>query len=203
MLLGRAVAERNPVDPLVAALPRGGVPIGFEVSRVLGCELDVLVVRKVGVPFQTELAMGAVGEKGVVVRNREVMRAARITEAVFETVVAAETMELETRVGIYRDAADPIDPAGKTVIITDDGLATGSTALAAVDVARASGALEVWVAVPVAPADSITRVEAAADHLIVLHRPQHFMAVGAWYRDFSQTSNAEVSDLLRRSREDG
>ncbi len=203
MLLGRAVAERSPVDPLVAALPRGGVPIGFEVSLVLGCDLDVLVVRKVGVPFQTELAMGAVGEKGVVVRNREVMRAARITEAIFETVVAAETMELEARVGIYRDAVDPIDPAGKTVIITDDGLATGSTALAAIDVARAGGALEVWVAVPVAPADSIARVEAVADQLVVLHRPQRFMAVGAWYRDFSQTSNAEVCDLLRRSRADG
>lgn len=203
MLLGQAVAERNPPAPLVAALPRGGVPVGFEVSRALGCDLDVLVVRKVGVPFQTELAMGAVGERGVVIRNRDVMRAARISEPVFESVVAAETAELEARVAIYREVAEPVDPAQRTVIITDDGLATGSTALAAIDVARAGGAREVWVAVPVAPVDSIRRVEAAADQVVVLHRPQHFMAVGAWYRDFSQTSNDEVRDLLRRSRQDG
>jgi putative phosphoribosyl transferase len=200
VLLGQAVAERRPVGPLVAALPRGGVPIGFEVSRVLGCDLDVLVVRKVGVPFQPELAMGAVGEQGVVVRNREVMRAAHISEAVFETVVSAEIAELEARVAIYRQVAEPIDPAGRTVIITDDGLATGSTALAAIDVARVEGALEVWVAVPVAPSDSIARVEAEADQMVVLHRPHRFMAVGAWYRDFSQTTNDEVRDLLRQSR---
>jgi putative phosphoribosyl transferase len=203
VLLGQAVAERAPVKPLVAALPRGGVPIGFEVARVLGCDLDVLVVRKVGVPFQTELAMGAVGERGVVVRNLEVMRAARISETVFETVVAAETAELEARVAIYRQVAEPIDPAGRTVIITDDGLATGSTALAAIDVARVEGALEVWVAVPVAPADSIAKVEEEADQMVVLHRPHRFMAVGAWYRDFSQTTNDEVLELLRRSRQGG
>jgi putative phosphoribosyl transferase len=202
-LLGRAVAELHPVDPLVAALPRGGVPVGFEVSRALGCDLDVLVVRKVGVPFQPELAMGAVGERGVVVRNREVMRAARIAEPDFERVVTAETSELEARVAIYREVAAPLEFAGKTVIVTDDGLATGSTALAAIDVARALQALEVWVAVPVAPADSIRRVAKAADQVVVLHRPQRFMAVGAWYGDFSQTSNDEVRDLLRRSRLDG
>ena len=203
MLLGRAVAELAPVDPLVGALPRGGVPIGFEVARALSCDLDVLVVRKVGVPFQTELAMGAVGEKGVVIRNPEVMAMAHISESVFDTVVAAERAELEARVGIYRQVAGPIDPAGRTVIITDDGLATGSTALAAIDVARTAGALQVWVAVPVAPADSIARVASEADQLVVLHRPHRFMAVGAWYRDFSQTTNEEVRDLLRRSREDG
>jgi putative phosphoribosyl transferase len=202
ILLGQAVAERGPLDPLVAALPRGGVPVAFEVSRVLGCELDVLVVRKVGVPFQTELAMGAVGERGVVIRNRDVMRAAHISESVFETVVAAETAELEARVAIYREVAAPIDPAGRTVIITDDGLATGSTALAAIDVARAGRAREVWVAVPVAPVDSIRLVEAVADQVVILHTPHRFMAVGAWYRDFSQTSNEEVRDLLRRSRHD-
>lgn len=202
-LLGRAVAERNPIDPLVAALPRGGVPVGYEVSRVLECDLDVLVVRKVGVPSQPELAMGAIGERGVVVRNREVINAARISEPVFQAVVAAETAELEARVALYREVAAPIDHAGRTVIVTDDGLATGSTALAAIDVARASQAREVWVAVPVAPSDSIRRVAKTADQVVVLHRPQRFMAVGAWYRDFSQTSNDEVRDLLRRSRQDG
>ncbi len=202
-LLGRAVAELDPVDSLVAALPRGGVPVGFEVARALGCDLDVLVVRKVGVPFQAELAMGAIGERGVVVRNREVMRAAGISEPVFEAVVAAEEAELEARVGIYREVAPPIDHAGRTVIVTDDGLATGSTALAAIDVARAGHAREVWVAVPVAPADSLRKVAKVADQVVVLHRPQRFMAVGAWYSDFSQTTNDEVRDLLRRSRDDG
>jgi predicted phosphoribosyltransferase len=201
-LLGRAVAERDPIDPLVAALPRGGVPVGFEVAMALDCDLDVLVVRKVGVPYQVELAMGALGERGVVVRNREVMRAAGITEAAFQAVVAAETAELETRVGIYREVAAPIDHAGRTVIVTDDGLATGSTALAAIDVARAGQAREVWLAVPVAPADSIRKVAKVADQVVVLHRPQRFMAVGAWYRDFSQTTNDEVRDLLLRSRGD-
>jgi putative phosphoribosyl transferase len=203
VLLGQAVAALDPVAPVVAALPRGGVPVGFEVSMALRCDLDVLVVRKVGVPYQTELAMGAVGETGVVVRNREVLLAAGITEGVFEAVAAAETGELEARVGIYRQVADPIELTRRTVIITDDGLATGSTALAAIDVARARGALEVWVAVPVAPADSISHVEAAADRVVVLHRPRRFMAVGAWYRDFSQTGNDEVADLLRRSRRGG
>jgi len=201
-LLGRAVADRSPIDPLVAALPRGGVPIGFEVAKALDCDLDVLVVRKVGVPYQVELAMGAVGERGVVVRNREVMRAAGIAEPTFDAVAAAEMTELEARVGIYREVASPIDQAGRTVIVTDDGLATGSTALAAIDVARAGQAREVWVAVPVAPADSIRKVARVADQLVVLHRPQRFMAVGAWYRDFSQTTNDEVCDLLVRSRLD-
>jgi len=202
-LLGRAVAELDPVDPLVAALPRGGVPVGFEVARVLGCDLDVLVVRKVGVPSQPELAMGALGERGVVIRNREVMAAAHITEETFEAVVAVETSELEARVATYREVAAPIDHVGRTVIVTDDGLATGSTALAAIDVARAGRARQVWLAVPVAPPDSIRRLAKVADRVVVLHRPQRFMAVGAWYRDFSQISNDEVRDLLRLSREGG
>jgi predicted phosphoribosyltransferase len=203
VLLGQAVAALDPVAPVVAALPRGGVPVGFEVSRALSCDLDVLVVRKVGVPYQTELAMGAVGESGVVVRNREVLLAAGITEGVFAAAAAVETAELEARVGIYRHVADPIELTRRTVIITDDGLATGSTALAGIDIARARGALEVWVAVPVAPADSISHVGAAADLVVVLHRPRRFMAVGAWYRDFSQTADDEVADLLRRSRHGG
>ncbi len=198
--LGEAVAEMHPDRPLVAALPRGGVPVGYEVALALGCELDVLVVRKVGVPYQPELAMGAVGEHGVVVRNHDILLAARVGEAAFEGAALTAMDEVETRVAVYRESAAAIDPTGRTVIVTDDGLATGSTALAAIDVARAKGASRVWVAVPVAPPEAVRHVEEVADLVVTLHRPHRFMAVGAWYRDFTQTSTGEVQDLLRRSR---
>jgi putative phosphoribosyl transferase len=198
--LGEAVAALEPSRPLVAALPRGGVPVGFEVAAALGCELDVLVVRKVGVPYQPELAMGAVGEQGVVIRNIDVLEATRIDDAAFQTAARSEAEEVAARLARYRTAAPAVDRAGRTVVITDDGLATGSTALAAVDVARAQGASEVWVAVPVAPPEAIRSVERVADRVVALHRPHRFMAVGAWYRDFSQTSSEEAGELLRRSR---
>jgi putative phosphoribosyl transferase len=198
--LGPAVADQRPDDPLVCALPRGGVPIGFEVAEALGCELDVLVVRKVGVPFHPELAMGAVAEGDVVIENHGIMASVGIDEERFEARAAMERIELDARLSRYREAASAIDPEGHTAIIVDDGLATGSTALAAIAVLRARGAKAVWLAVPVAPADSIPIMEREADRVVVLERPRRFMAVGAWYRDFSPTSDAEVVDLLRRSR---
>jgi putative phosphoribosyl transferase len=198
--LGPAVADQQPDDPLVCALPRGGVPIGFEVAEALGCELDVLVVRKVGVPFHPELAMGAVAEGDVVIENHGIMASVGIDEERFEARAAMERIELDARLSRYREAASAIDPEGHTAIIVDDGLATGSTALAAIAVLRARGAKAVWLAVPVAPADSIPIMEREADRVVVLERPRRFMAVGAWYRDFSPTSDAEVVDLLRRSR---
>jgi putative phosphoribosyl transferase len=198
--LGPAVADQQPDDPLVCALPRGGVPIGFEVAEALGCELDVLVVRKVGVPFHPELAMGAVAEGDVVIENHGIMASVGIDEERFEARAAMERIELDARLSRYREAAPAIDPEGRTAIIVDDGLATGSTALAAIAVLRARGAKAVWLAVPVAPADSIPIMEREADRVVVLERPRRFMAVGAWYRDFSPTSDAEVVDLLHRSR---
>lgn len=198
--LGRAVAAQQPDHPLVTALPRGGVPVGYEVAMALGCELDVLVVRKVGVPFHPELAMGAVAEGEAVVMNREVMASVGIDDELFEDRAALERAELETRLSLYREAAPAIDPEGRTAIVVDDGLATGSTALAAIAVLRARGAAGVWLAVPVAPADSIPVIGKQADRVIVLEQPRRFMAVGAWYRDFSPTSDSEVLDLLRRSR---
>jgi predicted phosphoribosyltransferase len=198
--LGVAVAALAPARPLVAALPRGGVPVGYEVALALGCELDVLVVRKVGVPFQPELAMGAVGEQGVVIRNQEVLEAARVDESAFQASARVAADEVGSRVARYREAAPAVDRSGRTVIVTDDGLATGSTALAAVGVARAQGASEVWVAVPVAPPEAIRSVEGVADRVMALHQPHRFMAVGAWYRDFTQTTSDEVAELLRRSR---
>jgi putative phosphoribosyl transferase len=184
---------------MVAALPRGGVPVGFEVATQLNCELDVLVVRKVGVPFHPELAMGAVGEGDVVVRNAVVLRSIALDQADFDRAVESARHELEERLGAYRQVVPAIDPEDRTVIIVDDGLATGSTALAAIAVLRARAAREVWLAVPVAPSDVVPAMEAAADRVVVLFTPRRFVAVGAWYRDFSQTSDPEVMALLERT----
>lgn len=199
-MLGEALAELDPPDPVVYALPRGGVPVGFEVARVLACPLDVLVVRKVGVPFQPELAMGAVAEDGVVIRNEDVISMAGIDEEAFRSVVAEETRELERRVSTYREAAPAVPAKGRTAIVVDDGLATGSTAMAAVSVLGHMEAAATWLAVPVAPSDSIDRLQRHADRVVVLSQPRHFGAVGYWYEDFGQTSDHEVRTLLTRSR---
>jgi putative phosphoribosyl transferase len=199
-LLGQRLVELAPTNPVVYALPRGGVPVGFEVARALRCPLDVMVVRKVGVPYQPELAMGAVSEGGVVVRNQEVLDIAGIPERVFAEVARRELAEVERRVAAYRGRSAPIDPTGHTAIVVDDGLATGSTALAAVEVLRQKGASAVWLAVPVAPAGPLGELESKTDRIVVLSRPSMFGAVGAWYRDFSQISDQEVRDLLAASR---
>ncbi|MGH8913777.1 MAG: phosphoribosyltransferase [Acidimicrobiia bacterium] len=201
--LGAAVADLEPVDPLVAALPRGGVPVGFEVARALGCELDVLVVRKVGVPFHPELAMGAVAEGGVVIKNHDVVDSIGIDDQTFSNAVEVGLRELAQRLDEYREAVPAVGPRGRTVIVVDDGLATGSTALAAIEGLRARGASQVWLAVPVAPPDIVPMMERSADRVVVLEKPRRFMAVGAWYEDFSQTTDTEVRALLRRSRDGG
>lgn len=198
--LGDAVAAQDPQSPLVTALPRGGVPVGYEVARALDCGLDVLVVRKIGVPFQPELAMGAVAEGDVTIRNEDVIHAAGIDEATFRSRADLERTELEARLRRYREAAPAIDPEGHTALVVDDGLATGSTALAAIEAMQARGAAEVWLAVPVGPPDVIPIMSARADRVIVLDQPRRFMAVGAWYDDFSPTSDGEVAELLQRSR---
>jgi predicted phosphoribosyltransferase len=199
-MLGEAVAGLAPQRPVVYALPRGGVPVGFEVARILDCPLDVLVVRKVGVPFQPELAMGAIAEDGIVVRNEEVISVTGVGEEAFRAVVDAETQELDKRVAKYRERAPAVSAEGKTAIVVDDGLATGSTALAAVAVLKEKGANEIWLAVPVAPGDSVAKLEREADRVVVLSQPWNFGAVGYWYRDFGQTSDDEVRTLLSRSR---
>ncbi|HEX6286745.1 MAG TPA: phosphoribosyltransferase [Acidimicrobiia bacterium] len=199
-LLGGEIAALSPSDPVVYGLPRGGVPVAFEVADALDCPLDVLVVRKLGVPSQPELAMGALGEGGVVVSNDEIIALARIDRETFEAVVEVETRALETRVAQYRSEAPPIDPSGHTAIVVDDGLATGSTARAAIEVLRHQGAAAVWLAVPVAPRGDLGGVEDTADRLVILSRPMGFGAVGVWYRDFTQTDDEEVRDLLAESR---
>jgi len=198
-LLGGLVAEAEPVDPIVLALPRGGVPIGFEVAHALNCELDVLVVRKLGVPTQPELAMGAIGEEGVIVRNDEIIAAAHVEAAAFDRTVVSEQIELDRRVKSYREVAEPVDPNDRTAIIVDDGLATGSTAMAGIGIVRERGASQIWLAVPVAPRDTTETMQRLADRVIVLSQPHPFGAVGVWYRDFKQTTDTEVRDLLSES----
>lgn len=199
-LLGAELADLGPEDPVVFGLPRGGVPVAFEVAKTLECPLDVLVVRKVGVPFQPELAMGAIAEGDVVIRNDDIIDVARVDEDGFVSVVDSERSELEKRLQAYRSEAPPISPRDRTAIVVDDGLATGSTALAAVRVLREKGAGSVWLAVPVAPRSSLGDLERLADRLVILSRPRDFGSVGYWYRDFSQTTDDEVRRLLRESR---
>ena len=174
--------------------------MAYEVARELGCPLDVLVVRKIGLPFQRELAMGSVGEGGVVIRNENVIRLGGVDDKTFEEVLEAEQQELRKRLGIYRAEAPAVEIESHTAIVVDDGLATGSTALAAIEVLRARRAESVWLAVPVAPRDTAARVREVADEVVILETPRHFGAVGAWYGDFSQTSDAEVRALLAESR---
>jgi len=198
--LGERLEELGPHRPLVLALPRGGVPVGYEVSLALECDLDVLLVRKIGVPWQPELAMGAAAEGGVVIRNQVILDLAGVDESAFQLALAEASATLAQRASLYREDHPPIDPVDRTALVVDDGLATGATALAAVESLRARGAGEVWICVPVAPADTVRAMETVADRVVVLHVPKRFNAVGAWYRDFAQTDDDQVRALLSRSR---
>jgi putative phosphoribosyl transferase len=182
--------------PVVLGLPRGGVPVADEVARALDAPLDVIVVRKLGVPFQPELGMGAVGEDGVLVVNRPLIEAARVSESELEMVVARERAAVEARVARYRSDRPGTPLSGRTVVIVDDGIATGGTARAAVQVARARGAARVVLAVPVAAPDSVRDLSRVADEVITLQTPQSFSAVGSWYHHFGQTSDDEVTRIL-------
>ncbi len=198
--LGLALADLDPTSPVVLGLPRGGVPVAFEVAVRLDCPLDVLVVRKIGLPYQRELAMGSVGEGGIVVRNEDVIQLADVDEETFARVLEGERREVEDRLQLYRANAPAVEVESRTAIVVDDGLATGSTALAAIEVLLARRAGSVWLAVPVAPRDTTSKLRRVADEVVVLETPRHFGAVGAWYSDFSQTSDSEVRSLLEESR---
>jgi putative phosphoribosyl transferase len=198
---GRQLAARlehlrgEPV--VVLGLPRGGVPVALEVARALGAPLDVIVVRKLGVPFQPELGMGAVGEDGVRVINREVVQTVRVPPDELAEVQAREQAQVDVRAARYR-MHRPREPlAGRTVVVVDDGIATGSTAKAACQVARAHGAARVVLAVPVAPRGWQARIAGAADELVCVHTPRDFYAIGQFYADFSQTTDDEVIACLQ------
>lgn len=194
--LAKALAAQGAQHPVVLGLPRGGVPVAYEVARALDAPLDVFVVRKLGVPWQPELAMGAIATGGVLVRNEEVLAALADADEALERVRAREQAELVRRERAYRGGRPPAALAGETVIVVDDGLATGSSMKAAVRALRVAGAARIVVAVPVGPPDTCRELESLADEVVCLQRPSMFMAVGQWYGDFSQTTDEEVSELL-------
>lgn len=186
--------DRNEV--VVVGLPRGGVPVASEVAQGLGASLDLILVRKLGVPGQPEVAMGSIGEHGVRVINGEIVRSAEISQADFARVEGRERVELERRATRYSAARTLAPLKGKVVVIVDDGIATGATAKAACEVAREGGASRVILAVPVAPHGWEDRFAGVADQLISLTTPTKFFGVGQAYRDFSQTSDEEVIACL-------
>ena len=193
-----AYADRS--DVVVLGLPRGGVPVAFEVARALDAPLDVFVVRKLGVPFQPELAMGAIASGGVRVLNDEIVAMVGVTPEMVARAVATEELELARRERMYRNGRAPLALTGKIVILVDDGLATGSTMRAAVEAVKRLQPARVIVAIPVAAAESCRALAQAVDDLICLQTPQPFSAVGLWYQDFSQTRDDEVRDLLNSPR---
>ncbi len=200
---GRQLAERlgalRGEDVVVLGLPRGGVPVAFEVAHALGAPLDVVVVRKLGVPFQPELGMGAVGEDGVRVLNPEVVRLSGVDDSELAELERRERAELERRAERFRGSQPRRSVAGRTAVIVDDGIATGSTARAACEVARAHGAVRVVLAVPVLPRSVLAELYGVADEVVYVRSPEPFFAVGRWYKDFAQTTDAEVVSLLSRA----
>lgn len=194
--LAEALLPQGGPDTVVVGLPRGGMPVAEEVARRLDAPLDVFVVRKLGVPFQPELAMGAIASGNVLVRNEEVLRLLRDPEESLEQVRQVEQGTLAERERLYRGQRAAVPLAGRRVIVVDDGVATGSTMKAAIDALRAAGAAAVVVAIPVGPPDTCLELEALADEVVCLQRPRMFAAVGQWYEDFGQTSDAEVEAIL-------
>lgn len=196
-LLANALLHLADEDVVVLGLPRGGVPVAREVARALAAPLDVIVVRKLGVPGWPELAMGAVGEGDVSFIDWGVVSAAGVTGVQLSRVIQREREVLESRARLFRGDREPLDLEGRVVVIVDDGMATGSTAKAAVRVTLALGAARVLVAAPVAPADTVDDLRSVSDAVVVLETPEPFYAVGQFYEDFRQTSDSEVVAALR------
>jgi putative phosphoribosyl transferase len=186
-------------DVIVFAVPRGGVPVAYEVARALRAPLDVFVVRKLGLPGHAELAMGAVASGGVVVLNRDMIRTLGIPDSEVARVRKAEQLELKRRERRYRDDRPPLPVAGKTVILVDDGLATGSSLLAAIEALRQDQPARLVVAVPIGAPDTCRALRDHADEVVCAVTPDPFYSVGTWYEDFGQTTDDEVRALLRRA----
>lgn len=199
--LGGQLMEFANRNAFVLALPRGGVPVAFEVAGALQAPMDVLVVRKLGAPGQEQLAMGAIASGGIRILNWEVVRALAISTQQIDDVVAREARELQRREQAYRGNRKRAGVQGRTVILVDDGLATGSTMLAAIATLRHESPRQIVVAVPVAPPSTCAEIEKQADRVVCLYSPEKFLSVGEWYLNFSQTSDEEVRELLNRAAE--
>ncbi|HEY9726293.1 MAG TPA: phosphoribosyltransferase [Chroococcales cyanobacterium] len=189
-----AYADRQNV--LVLGLPRGGVPVAFEVANALKAPLDVFLVRKLGVPSQEELAMGAIASGGVRVLNEEIVKALRLTEATIDRVAQKEQQELERRERLYRDNRPVPALQGRTVIVVDDGLATGATMRAAIEAVRQQQPARLVVGVPVSSFETCQEIGSEVDEIVCVETPRPFYSVGLWYKDFPQTTDEEVRDLL-------
>jgi putative phosphoribosyl transferase len=203
---GRLLAERlrrysGRDDVVVLALPRGGVPVAYEVAKALGAPLGVFVVKKIGVPGHEELAMGAIASGGVLVLDENIVRALGLDRAELERAIASELRELDRRQAAYGESGDALDLDGKTVILVDDGLATGSTMRAATEAVRRLNPARAIVAVPVASKETCERFRDVVDEIVCDVTPKPFHAVGLWYEDFTQTSDEEVRALLARAKE--
>ena len=195
-LAGTLTAFRGRDDVVVLALPRGGVPVGYEVARSIGAPLDVLVVRKLGTPGHEELAMGAIASGDVTLRNADVLAGARVDESAFEEVVERERAELGRRERTFRGEPQGPEVSGRAVIVVDDGVATGSTMKAALEAVRYLDPAEVVMAVPVGSPEVCEEMRSLVDEVVCLRTPHPLYSVGTWYLEFSQTTDAEVIDLM-------
>ncbi len=188
-------------DAVTLGLPRGGVPVAFEVAHALRCPLDIFVVRKIGVPSQRELAMGAIASGEVVVLNQDILHALKISDDEVQRVIERETLELERQERAYREGRPPVEIAGRTAILIDDGIATGASMKAAARAVRKL-ARRIFIAAPVASMQTCRELETEADRVICPHQPLDFEAVGMFYRDFSATKDEEVRTLLAQARQE-
>ncbi len=209
ILQDRPAAGRRLIEPLlpyanrpeviVLALPRGGVPVAYEVATALKVRLDLMLVRKLGVPSRPEYAMGAIASGGILVRNEEALRAHPIARGEFDAVVERETRELLRREQVYRGTRPPVQLKDQVVILIDDGLATGASMRAAIQTLKLQAPARIVVAVPVAPIETLEALRSEVDELVCPLMPEWFTSIGHWYMDFSQTRDAEVIELLQRA----
>lgn len=188
-------------NPVIVALPRGGVIIGFEIAKLLKAPLDVIVARKIGAPFYPELGIGAIAPNGIKILDKNLIKSLNVSERALEKIIEQETIEMKRRSELYREDATLSDLAGKIVIVVDDGLATGVTARASIMSIKEMLPKKIVLAVPVSPPDTAKEFRKEVDQFICLHEPQEFYAVGAFYEDFRQISDEEVILLLKKAKE--